>query len=137
MLLSFMAEYVRQNTRQQSLLSTSQLQPAVNSSFNSPLQQLPSQNQQREIFGTLQNLDSNQPPIAPESSQSNAAREFSSIHEKIWQIKQFRTQMLRRELINRPQISLNFKGPKARYSLARRRKTFNQAPRHEPGSQDT
>ena len=81
MLLSFMAEHARQNTVQHSLLSQTQLQTAVNSSLNSPLQQLPSQNQQREIVDTLQNLESSQPPIATESSQSNAAREFSSILE--------------------------------------------------------
>ena len=81
MLLSFMAEHARQNTLQSQLLSQSQLQPAVNSSFNSPLQHLSSQNQQKEIVDTLRNLESSQPQVASGSSQSNAAREFSSILE--------------------------------------------------------
>ena len=84
MLLSFMAEHARQNTRQQELINNANLQPAVNSSFNSPLQQLPSHSQQQDIVNTLQKLESI-PSVAPPptgKAQSNAAREFSSILEK-------------------------------------------------------
>ena len=81
MLLSFMAEHARQNSIQNQLLNKPQLQPAVNSNFNSPLLQLPSQNQQKEIVDTLRNLEASQQQVASGSSQSNAAREFSSILE--------------------------------------------------------
>ena len=81
MLLSFMAEHARQNSFQQRLLNQSQLQSAANSNVNSPLQQLPSHLQQREIVDTLQNLETSQQQAVPGSSKSNAAREFSSILE--------------------------------------------------------
>ena len=84
MLLSFMAEHARQKTRQQELTNNANLQPAANSSFNSPLQQLPSHSQQQDIVNTLQKLESI-PSVAPPITgkvQSNAAREFSSILER-------------------------------------------------------
>ena len=56
MLLSFMAEHARQNTRQQELLNNANIQPAVNSSFNSPLQQLPLPSQQQDIVNALQSF---------------------------------------------------------------------------------